>query len=155
MGSLSVNLKVSMSRNYGNTTVTFELTQENVQFDGQTIAADLLTAGIIRDFNHFEEQTLKQLGKTAKPAVQYNELKVIASKLYVHMEKGKKGWRVMCGKWTQHGVPIYSEHLQKSGINPDEIPEDGFSFPFGTECIVQLENGEPKRVLNIVQIKHE
>jgi hypothetical protein len=66
------------------------------------------------------------------------------------MDKGKKGFRVMCGKWTQHGVPIYPEHLQKSGINPAEIPEDGYTFPTGTECIVQLEDGSPKRVLTIV-----
>lgn len=144
-----------MSRNYGTTTVSFELSSENIQYEGQTVTADLLTTGILHNFEHFEKHTLKSLGKGAKPVVQYSETKVIASKMFIHMEGGKKGWRVMCGKWTQHGVPIYSEHLQKSGINPAEIPEDGYSFPFGTECIVQLENGEPRRVLNIVQIKHE
>lgn len=150
MASLKVGLKVRMSRNYGTTTVEFELSAADVEIDGQSIQADLLTSKIIANFAHFEEQTLKQLGKSAKPAVEYNELKVPATKLYYQLKEGKRSYRVACGQWSKFGVSIYPEVMEKCNINPKEIPEDGHEFPKGTFAIVQLENGEPKRVINLV-----
>lgn len=151
MANLEVRVKVSMKRNYGRTDVEFEIESESpVQFEGSTIQADLFTAKLIEYFDHFEKHTLPQLGKEAKPTVMYSEVKEVATRLFYTLDKGKRGYKIVCGRWQKFGVPIYPEVLTKCNINPAEVPEDGYEFPKGTSVIVQLENNEPKRVTNIV-----
>lgn len=77
------------------------------------------------------------------------ELRLPASQITVTMEKGKVRYRVLCGQWTEHGVPFYEEHMKQCGINPKNIPIEGYTFKQETFAIVQMEGDTPKRVVRL------
>lgn len=146
MGDLKIDLKVTMHRNYGITDVEFEAVSRDVPVDGSLITNDLLVASMLRWFNHFEENTLKEV-KGAKLKQNIEERTVNATQLTVGMKDGKRLYTVLCGDWMKHGVPFYEEHMKAAGINPKEIPDDGLTFADGTKVVVQLVDGSVKRVM--------
>lgn len=148
MGNLSAKVYVSMTRDYGITTVTFALESDLVPVDGNIVTNDLLTAVVLRHFTHFEENTLKEI-KGAALKKEYDEEWQTADRIAVGMVDGKRMYNVIGGRFQQRGVPFYEEHMKEGGYNPKEIPDDGVKLPNGTKMLIQFENGKARRVLKL------
>lgn len=150
MGDLKIGVKVGMTRDYGITTVSFEAYALDVPFEGSSITNDLLTAGVLKWFKHFEDNTLKDIrGAAAQVHATVNESP--AERIVVNMKKGKKLYNVIGGKFQEFGIPFYEEHMKQAGINPAEISDDGEELPERSVMIYESENGKAKRVLRIEQ----
>jgi len=150
MTEKNIGIKVTVQRDYGVTTVTFEGYELNVPFEGASISYDLMTTKVFAALDHFEAHTLPHL-RASKATTNMTTIESPANKIVVSMDKGKKRYNVIGGKFTQFGVPFYEEHMKEGGINPAEISDDGEELPAHSVMIIETEGGKAKRVLRIEQ----
>lgn len=75
--------------------------------------------------------------------------KIIATRIDVTMKDGKRLWKVKGGRFSEHGINFYPEHMKQNGIDPKAIPDEGYAFKQETWMIVEFEGGQAKRVIKL------
>lgn len=72
-----------------------------------------------------------------------------ANGISVTMRDGKKLYKVKGGRYSEHGVNFFEEHMKLAGFGPKDIPDSGYTFRQETWMLVQFEGGQAKRVLKL------
>ena len=75
--------------------------------------------------------------------------RIIATRIDVTMKGGKRLYKVKGGRYSEHGINFFPEHMKANGINPKMIPDEGYTFKGETWMIVEFEGGQPKRVIKL------
>lgn len=78
--------------------------------------------------------------------------RIIATGISVTMKDGKRLWKVKGGRFSEHGVNFYPEHMKQNGIDPKAIPDEGYTFKQETWMTVEFEGGQAKRVIKIEKV---
>lgn len=145
-------IRVSLSKDFG---VHGFLTLEAqgaapVPVEAGILEFDQLTDQLNRYFKHYMDNHQITQVVNNRPIERSNEVEVIGDEIRVTMDKGKRYYRVICGEWREHGVQFWPEHMKQNGIDPKQIPDEGYKFRAPCKVIVQTVDGKPKRVLKIV-----
>jgi hypothetical protein len=80
-----------------------------------------------------------------------NTITLKAEKIVVSMKDGKRMYNVIAGEWREFGVPFYPEHMMDCGINPKNVPDEGYVFKEGTKAIIEMKGDKPRRVIKLVK----
>lgn len=78
--------------------------------------------------------------------------RIIATGISVTMKDGKKLYKVKGGRFSEHGINFYSEHMKRNGIDPKAIPDEGYTFKQETWMTVEFEGGQAKRVIKLEKV---
>ena len=114
------------------------------------IVSDRLQAAGQDMVKHYIDQYASKIPGN-KPLVDVTHVTVPALTLVPSIDKGKRLLKVTAGEWTKFGVPFYDEHAKESGIDPKEVPDEGWKLTGKYEAVVEVHNGNPKRVLKLVK----
>lgn len=140
-----------VTRHFGNEDVTLTLEGESV-FGSTLIDTDLLQGKAQEIFAHYINSYVPKGMANPMGGAKKEEEIIPADKLEVKVEKGKRLFKVYGGKYSKHGVPFYDEHIRMGAVQPEDIPDVGWDLRGKYNMIVQLEGGQPKRVLKLVKV---
>lgn len=135
--------------NYGNVTVswseqaTFTITGRTSRLRAYNTLASHLQ--VVRD----EYESLNRMTRDNRTNAPTTDVDTFdAERLTVEVKDGKARYRVMGGKYSKWGVPIYDEVLARCGIDPATIPIAGLDLS-GRVAHVLMQGGKPSKVTRL------
>lgn len=144
-------LKLETTRKYGTGEITISLQMDTpTDVDKGLIELDLLLDQSNRMFEHFIEHHLPKWNKPI-PNENVTTKLIPATEIRVTMDKGKKYYKVAGGEYTEHGINFWPEHMKQCGVNPKLIPDEGYKLKEGTQALIEMVDGKPKRVLKLTR----
>lgn len=146
-------LQVSIERTVGNEKVTLSLGAHFAigSGAGRSVSYDRLTDAINIEFDRYIRDRLpkqNQVANIGQGNGATNVITVDCERLDVEVKSGKRYFKVKCGQWTQHGVNYWPETIKAAGVNPSQIPLEGYEL-VGYKADIEMIGDKPKRVLKL------
>jgi hypothetical protein len=146
-------LAIDLTKEYGGLSLTMHLTAERlVEPEKGLPEFENLVSCAVEYFRFFEENKLPHLGNMTTKGLSMQTQTFPALEIRVKIEKGKRYWHVTTPQYQEHGIPFWPEHIKDSGINPKDIPIEGHKCKEGTQAVIEMVDGKPKRVLKLIRV---
>lgn len=152
-------ITVTRSRDFGGAVgvISIALTEENVDAKSSLVAAQILAEQADKMMAHYIETNQARLSSRMgeiksdpQPIIPAVDTQIFpATGISVTMDNGERRYRVKGGKFSEHGVSFYPEHMEANGIKPENIPDQGHAFKQKTKMYVEFEGGKAKRVVKL------
>jgi hypothetical protein len=145
-------LNVELEKQYGGISLRIQLTSERVVESEKGIPEfESMVSNAVEYFKFFEETKLPSLGNFTHKGLSIQTRVFKALDIRVTMDKGKRYYKVATPEHQEFGIPFWPEHMKECGINPKDIPDEGHKCKEGTNAIIEMVDGKPKRVLKLIR----
>lgn len=149
---MKYSINVSLTKSLGAVgEITVQLQGDRMVSDGEGLVEfeAIVTMGHTMIGHYMEHHATNQ--RLMNEQAQLITKTMPAIEIRVTMEKGKRYWKVATPEYSEFGIPFWPEHMKACGIDPKQIPDDGYICKEGTTAVIEMVDGKPKRVLKLVR----